>query len=192
MKKQVRSKTLFFPMPAVLVAAEHKGESGLCTVAWIGMAGGTPATIAMGLRNVRHTLKLVEASGQFTVNIPRAGMEAAVDFCGIEAGGGAEKWARAGLTPVPAMSVDAPIVAECPMALECRVASVHDAGEYRVVLAEVVEIQAEEELIMADGNIDVGLLDPMTYVPGMREYRALGRKLADAYSVGRPLKDAER
>lgn len=192
MKKQVRSKTLFFPMPTVLVAAEHEGESGLCTVAWIGMVGGTPATIAMGLRNVRHTLALVEGSGEFTVNIPRAGMEAAVDFCGIEAGGGDEKWARAGLTPAPALTVSAPIVSECPMTLECRITSTHDAGEYRVVLAEVVEIQADEEIVMDDGNIDVGLLDPITYVPGMREYRALGRKLADAYSVGRPLKDASR
>jgi flavin reductase (DIM6/NTAB) family NADH-FMN oxidoreductase RutF len=192
MKRAIKSKTIFFPMPAVLVAAEHEGESGLCTVAWIGMVGGTPATIAMGLRNVRHTLGLVEASGEFTVNIPCAGMEAAVDFCGIEAGGGDEKWARAGLTPAPALSVSAPVVAECPMVLECRITSTHNAGEYRVVLAEVLEIQAEEELIRDDGNIDVELLDPLTYVPGMREYRALGRKVADAYSVGRPLKDAAR
>lgn len=191
MKKTVKSKTLFFPMPAVLVAAAHEGVTGLCTVAWIGMVGGTPATIAMGLRNVRHTLPLIEASGEFTVNVPRAGMEASVDFCGIEAGGGAEKWRRAGLTPAAATSVSAPIVAECPMALECRVTGTQDVGDYRVVLGEVVEIQADEELIREDGNIDVGALDPITYVPGMREYRALGRKLADAYSVGRPLKDAE-
>lgn len=192
MKKSVKSKTLFFPMPAVLVAAGHEGDIGLCTVAWIGMVGGTPATIAMGLRKVRHTLALVESSGEFTVNVPRAGMEASVDLCGIEAGGGADKWQIAGLTPAPALAVNAPIVAECPMVLECRVTSTHDVGEYRVVFGEVVEIQAEEELILDDGNIDVGLLDPMTYVPGMREYRALGRKLADAYSVGKPLKEASR
>jgi len=189
MKRHVASKTLLYPMPAVLIAAGYEGEIGLCAVAWIGMVSGTPATIAMGLRNVRHTLPLIEASGEFTVNVPRAGMEASLDFCGIEAGGGAGKWAAAGLTPAPAASVSAPLVAECPMALECRVTAMHDVGDYRVVFGEVVEIQADEDVLTADGNVDVELLDPITYVPGTREYRALGRKLADAYSVGKPLKE---
>jgi flavin reductase (DIM6/NTAB) family NADH-FMN oxidoreductase RutF len=116
-------------------------------------------------------------------------MEQAVDFCGIESGGGAEKWAAAGLTPAPATAVGAPIVAECPMALECRVTGSHDIGEYRVIFGEVLEIVADEDVINEHGNVDIERLDPMTYVPGLREYRGVGRKLADAYSAGRPLKE---
>lgn len=192
MKKQLSSKTLFFPMPAVLIAAAHEGEIGLCAVAWTGMVSGTPATIAVGLRDVRHTRALVEASGEFTVNIPRAGMEAALDFCGIESGGGAEKWAAAGLTPAKASAVAAPIVAECPMVLECKVTGVHEVGAYHVMFGEIVAVQADEEIVTAEGNVDVEALDPITYVPGLREYRALGRKLADAYTVGKPLKERAR
>ena len=189
MKQQVNSKTLFFPMPAVLIAAGRGDDIGLCTVAWAGLVSGTPPTIAVGLRDVRHTRALVEAAGEFTVNIPRAGMEAALDFCGIEAGGGAAKWIAGGLTPAAASAVGAPIVAECPMVLECRVAEVHEVGSYHVVFGEIVAVQADEDVLTPDGVVDVEALDPITYVPGLREYRALGRKLADAYSVGKPLKE---
>jgi flavin reductase (DIM6/NTAB) family NADH-FMN oxidoreductase RutF len=189
MKKRLTPKPLLFPMPVPLVAAAHAGERGLLTVAWIGMVSGTPPTIAMGVRESRNTLRLIEASREFTVNVPRVGMEAAVDFCGIVSGEDGDKFAAAGLTPVPGTVVAAPIVAECPLNLECRVTEIHDVGDYRLVLGEVVETLADEEIVTKTGNVDVDLLDPLTYLPGVREYRGLGPKLADAYRVGLPLKE---
>jgi flavin reductase (DIM6/NTAB) family NADH-FMN oxidoreductase RutF len=137
-------------------------------------------------------LGLIEASGEFTVNIPRVGMEAAVDFCGIVSGADVDKFTAAGLTPLPGAVVAAPIVAECPFNVECRVAAVHEIGDYRLVLGEIVETQADEDVVTGSGNVDVGLLDPLTYVPGAREYRGLGPKIADAYTVGLALKMPQR
>jgi flavin reductase (DIM6/NTAB) family NADH-FMN oxidoreductase RutF len=188
MKKRLSAKPLLFPMPTPLVAAAHDGEQGLCTVAWIGMVSGTPPTIAMGVRSSRNTLRLIEASHEFTVNVPTVGMEAAVDFCGTVSGADVDKFAAAGLTAVPGDLVGAPIVAECPFNIECRVVDIQVLGDYRLVLGEVVETQADEEVVTRSGNVDVGLLDPLVYVPGMREYRGLGPKLADAYKVGLTLR----
>ncbi len=189
MKRQLSVKPLLFPMPTPLIAAAHGDERGLFTVAWIGMASGTPPTIGMAVRSSRNTLRLIQASGEFTVNIPRVGMEAEVDFCGIVSGEGVDKFAAAGLTPVPASVVSAPLVEECPFNIECRVVGIHEMGEYRLVLGEIVETHADESVLTASGKVDIGLLDPLMYVPGMQEYWAVGRKVADAYTVGMPIKE---
>jgi flavin reductase (DIM6/NTAB) family NADH-FMN oxidoreductase RutF len=191
MKKQLSVKPLLFPMPTPLIAAEHEGKRGLLTAAWIGMVSGTPPTVGVAIRATRHTLELIEASGCFTVNVPSVGMEAAVDFCGIVSGRDIDKFAGAGLTAVPATLVSAPMVAECAFNIECRVTEIHPIGEYRLVMGEIVETHAEEGILTEDGKtVDVGLLDPLVYIPGMQQYRGLGPKVADAYSVGRPLKEA--
>jgi flavin reductase (DIM6/NTAB) family NADH-FMN oxidoreductase RutF len=189
MKKQLSVKPLLFPMPATLVAAEHDGEQGLITVAWIGMVSGTPPTIGIAVRKIRNTLRLIEASGEFTVNVPRVGMEAPVDFCGIVSGKGVDKFAAAGLTAAPASIVSAPLVAECPFNIECRVVGMHEMGEYQLVLGEIVETHADEDILNAAGKVDIGALDPLMYVPGTQEYWGVGSKVADAYVVGLALKE---
>jgi flavin reductase (DIM6/NTAB) family NADH-FMN oxidoreductase RutF len=190
MKKRLSAKPWIYPMPAVLVAAEHDGRRGLVTVAWIGIVSGTPATIGMAVRATRNTLELIEASGEFTVNVPRVGMEAQVDFCGIVSGRDTDKFAAAGLTPAPSSVVAAPIVEECPFNIECRVVGIQEMGEYRLVMGEIVETHADEDILTADGKgVDVSALDPLAYIPGTREYRGLSAKVADAYDVGVPLKE---
>jgi flavin reductase (DIM6/NTAB) family NADH-FMN oxidoreductase RutF len=190
MKRRMSAKPWIFPMPAVLIAAEHEGRRGLITVAWIGIVSGTPATVGMAVRKTRNTLELIEKSGEFTVNIPRVGMEAPVDFCGIVSGRDTDKFAAAGLTAVPGSVVGAPLVAECPFNVECKVAGIQEMGEYRLVMGEIVETHADEDILSEDGKtIDVGALDPLVYIPGAREYRGLTAKIADAYDVGVPLKE---
>lgn len=189
MKKQLGAKPWLYPMPTPLVAAAHEGERGVFTVAWIGIGSGTPATVAMAVRATRNTLRLIEKSGEFTVNVPCVGQEAIVDFCGIVSGRDTDKFAAAGITPTPGTVVSAPLVEECPFNLECRLTGVHDMGEYRLVLGEILETHADEEILDEAGTgVDVGKLDPLVYVPGSREYRGLTAKVADAYSVGVPLK----
>lgn len=190
MKRRMSAKPWIFPMPAVLIAAEHDGRRGLITVAWIGIVSGTPATVGMAVRKTRNTLELIEKSGEFTVNIPRVGMEAPVDFCGIVSGRDTDKFAAAGLTAVPGSVVGAPLVAECPFNVECKVVGIQEMGEYRLVMGEIVETHADEDILSEDGKtIDVGALDPLVYIPGAREYRGLTAKIADAYDVGVPLKE---
>jgi flavin reductase (DIM6/NTAB) family NADH-FMN oxidoreductase RutF len=85
--------------------------------------------------------------------------------------------------------VSAPLVSECPFNVECRVVEIHPMGEYRFVMGEIVETHADESILTEGGKVDVGLLDPLAYIPGTQEYRGLGPKVADAYTVGVPLKE---
>ncbi len=83
------------------------------------------------------------------------------------------------------------MIAECPYNIECRVTSETEVGEYVLVLGEILESHAEERVLRPGTDVvEMDALDPLTYIAGAREYRALGPKVADAYSVGKSLRPA--
>jgi flavin reductase (DIM6/NTAB) family NADH-FMN oxidoreductase RutF len=176
-------------MPCVLVVGGTMDLADTLAVAWINVIASTPPTIAMGLRKTRRTLELIRETGDFTVNIPDTALVAAVDYCGIASGRATDKFADAGLTLSTSSLVTAPMIAECPYNLECRVTGETEIGEYVLVLGEIVESHAEERVLRAGTDVvEMDALDPLTYIAGAREYRALGPKVADAYSVGKSLR----
>lgn len=188
MKRTLGPSEKLFPMPATLIVGMADGAVDVLAAAWIGTVCGAPPTIAIGLRKVRRTLELIEASGELTINIPTTAMAAVVDYCGTVSGRATDKFAATGLTLLPGEAVATPIIEQCPYNLECRVSSSVEVGEYHVLLVEVVGSRADESVITDDGKlIDAGKLDPMVYIPGTREYRGLGPKLADAYSIGKTI-----
>ena len=189
MKKRLGPLERLFPMPCVLVVGGTIELADALTVAWINVIASTPPTVAMGLRRTRRTLELIRENGDFTVNVPDTRMVAAVDYCGISSGRSTDKFVDAGLTLEPSTLVTAPIIAECPYNLECRVTGETEVGEYVVVLGEIVETHADERILRAGTDIiEMDSLDPLSYIAGAREYRAIGRKVADAYSVGKSVK----
>lgn len=191
MKRRIGATERLYPMPAVLVVGGTDSEASALTVAWIGVASGTPPTLAMAIRNTRHTLELMNRTGTFTVNVPSTSQAAQVDYCGITSGVGRDKLAEAGLTLVSSALVEAPIIAECPYNMECRIAHELEIGDYVLVLGEVVEVHADEEILAEDGSVDVAALDPLIYIAGAREYRALGEHVARAYAIGKTVRNAE-
>lgn len=190
-KKRIGPVERLFPMPCPLVVGGTIDEADALAVAWINVVASTPPTIAMGLRESRHTLELIRRTGTFTVNIPRAGMADVVDYFGLESGRRADKFAATGLTLVPAAKVAAPLIAECPYNIECRVTENVFVGAYHVIFGEIVEAHADEAILREPDSdlIDVDALDPLVYLAGVREYRRLGEKVADAFSAGRRYMD---
>lgn len=189
MKKRIGVVDRLFPMPCTLVVGGTMEQADMLTVAWINVISSTPPTIAMGLRDSRRTLDLIRTNNTFTVNVPRTDMAAAVDFCGLTSGRTIDKIAATGLTLAPSAVVETPLIAECPYNIECRVTDEVVVGSYRVILGEILETHADEEVLaQADGDIvDIDALDPLVYIAGAREYRGVGPKVADAYSVGKAL-----
>jgi flavin reductase (DIM6/NTAB) family NADH-FMN oxidoreductase RutF len=190
-KKRLGPLERLYPMPCVLVVGGTAEQADTLAVAWINVISSTPPTVVMGLRRTRRTLELIRATGEFTVNVPDTSMAAVVDYCGMVPGAKRDKIADTGITLAEAAVVGTPIIAECPVNLECRVTEEVSVGEYIVVFGEVVESHAEERVLLGDTNVvDMDELDPLVYIAGAREYRALGAKIADAYSVGNQIKDA--
>jgi flavin reductase (DIM6/NTAB) family NADH-FMN oxidoreductase RutF len=191
MKRRLGPIDRLYPMPCVLVVGGTMQNADTLAVAWLNIVSSTPPTIAMGLRRNRYTLELIRATGEFTVNVPDTALAAEVDYCGTTSGRKVDKFADTGLRLSPSMVVAAPIIEQCPFNLECRVTAEVAVGEYVVVLGEVVETHASETILQADSDlVDVEALDPLVYCAGVREYRGLGPKVADAYSVGRHVADS--
>lgn len=187
-KRRLGPSDRLYPMPAVLVCGGTMDEADACTVAWTGICATNPPRIAIALRESRHTLSLMRRSGTLTVNTPRASDAAVADYFGTTPGRDVDKWAASGWTLEPSAVVEAPRIAQCPYQLECRVTHEIELGSHVLLIAEVVEAHADESMLDATGEkVDVTLLDPLVYIAGSREYRRLGEKVADAYSVGRTI-----
>jgi flavin reductase (DIM6/NTAB) family NADH-FMN oxidoreductase RutF len=187
MKKRLGPIERLFPMPCALVVGGTIDDAGALAVAWINIVSSTPPTIAMGLRESRHTLELIHRTATFTVNVPSAALAAEVDFCGMATGHKTDKFAATGLTLTPAAVVPTPLIEQCPFNLECRVTETTRVGSYEVVLGEIVEAHAAPSVLRDPDSdiVEMSALDPLVYIAGAREYWRLGGKVADAYSVGR-------
>ncbi|MHB1341840.1 MAG: flavin reductase family protein [Coriobacteriia bacterium] len=186
MKKRLGPREQLYPMPAVLVLGGTIDDADAMAVAWIAIGGATPPGVMMALRRTRRTLELIRATGEFTVNTPRASQAAELDYFGITSGRTVDKFAESGLTLSPGAVVSAPIIEQCPHNLECRVTREIEIGEYVIVMGEILETHAEESILDETGEKpSMEDFDPLVYIPGMREYRRLGEKVADAYSIGK-------
>lgn len=189
MKKRLGATDRLYPMPVPLVVGGvYGGDVDCLAVAWIGIASATPPTIAAALRRTRRTLELVRSTGELTVNVPSVAQATVVDYCGLVSGRHRDKFADTGLTLLPGTVVRTPIIEQCPYNMECRVTGETEIGEYVLIVAEVVETHADENVLGPTGDkVDVDKLDPLVYLAGVREYRGLTPKVADAFSVGRSL-----
>lgn len=178
-------------MPCPLVVGGTMQDADTLAVAWINVVSSTPPTIAMGLRRTRRTLELIREHGEFSVNIADTALASAVDYCGITTGRKTDKFADAGLTLAESVTISAPIIAECPYNIECRVTTEVEIGEYVIVFGEVLEVHAEERVLREGTDVvDIDALDPLVYCAGVREYRSVGPKVADAFKVGKSLAPA--
>jgi len=179
-------------MPSPLVVAGTMQAADTMAVAWIGIASATPPSVGMALRRTRETLARIRECGDFTVNIPDTSMAAVVDYCGLVSGRDRDKFADTGLTLAASSVVGSPMIDECPYNMECRLTHQIEIGEYVFVIGEVVQTHADESVLDESGRrVDIEALDPLVYIAGSREYRGLGERVADAFSIGRTLAQKE-
>lgn len=184
MKRTLGASERIYPMPCPLVVGGSGDEVDLLAIAWVGVAGANPPMLALAARGTRRTLELIHAhGGEFTVNIPSTKLAKQVDYCGMATGRTTDKIADTGLTLAPSSVVATPIIAECPYNMECRISQEIPMGAYSLVIGEVLETHADKDVIGEDGMVDVGLLDPLVYIAGTREYRGLTEPIAKAFVV---------
>jgi flavin reductase (DIM6/NTAB) family NADH-FMN oxidoreductase RutF len=176
MKKTLPPKPWFFPRPVLLVSTrDAKGNDNIVTVSWAGVACTTPPMITVSLRKSRSSHAALLASKEFVANVPTAKQYEAVELCGTLSGKDTDKFAAGHLTKLPASVVAAPLIAECPINLECKVKHVLPLGSHDLFVAEIVKTHANHTLLRDDGRIDDTALDCLAW--GSEEFlRVLVRR----------------
>lgn len=175
-KQAWKPATLLSPVPAVMVScAGPNGRPNIVTVAWAGTVCSHPPMVSISLRPATLSHSLIGQTGEFVVNIPSVQEVSAMDFCGVASGRDVDKFAKTGLTAAPASRVAAPLIAQCPLNMECAVRQTHNLGSHTMFIAEILAVQAAEDLIDKSGRFALEKAGLVAYAHG--NYYELGRAL---------------
>lgn len=186
MRKNFGPKPMMYPMPVLIIGTYNEdGTPNAMNAAWGGISEETEISICVDSRH--KTAENLLARKAFTVSMGTADQLVACDYVGIVSGNKVpDKFARAGFKAIPSSFVDAPLIAQLPMALECRVVS-YDTETCRLV-GEIVNVSADESVLGDNGKIDVSKLRPITFDPVTHSYLALGEKVGTAFHDGTALR----
>lgn len=160
-KTSWKAGTMLYPLPPVMVTCGTMEKPNVLTVAWTGIVNSEPAMTYISVRPSRYSHELISENKEFVINLTTAKTLKAADFCGVKSGRDIDKFAEAGLTPVAATAVKAPLIEESPLSLECRVTEVKHLGSHDMFLAEIVAVDVADEYLDADGKFrleDSGLI----------------------------------
>ena len=182
MKRKFDGTTTLIPLPVVMVSCQRSDEKpNIITLAWTGIANGEPPMLSVSIRKNRHSHGIIASTKEFVVNITNSKLMEATDICGVVSGRDHDKFKLTGLTPQPAHEVKAPLIAECPINLECRTKEVLELGSHDLFVAEIVATHIDESILDEKDGIDVAKLDPVVYCTKAREYWSGLSKRLGAY-----------
>ena len=186
MRKNFGAKPYTYPQPVLIIASyDENGIADAMNAAWGGISDDTQ--ISMCLSAGHKTVKNILARKAFTVSMADAAHVVECDYVGVVSGNDVpDKLTKAGLHTTRAEFVDAPLIDELSMALECRLVS-YDEESCRMV-GEIVNVSADERILGADGKIDPAKLEPITFDPVNNTYLKLGDKVGNAFRDGLKLK----
>ena len=186
MRKNFGPKPAMYPMPVMILAAYGAdGPPTALNAAWGGISEETE--ISMCISPGHKTTENILARKAFTVSMGTADTVVACDYVGIVSGNEVpDKVARAGFHTSRSAFVDAPLIDELPMALECRLVS-YDPETCRLV-GEIVNVSAQENVLNAEGFVDPAKLRPITYDSMNHTYLVLGEVVGNAFADGAKLR----
>ncbi len=175
--------TVLNPVPAVMVScADKEGRANIITIAWTGVACSEPPTVYVSIMPRRFSHHIIDETGEYVINLTTKETVFATDFCGVKSGKDIDKWEACGLTKAKASKVSAPLIAEAPVNIECKVTKKVSLGSHDMFIAEVVAVDVDESLIDDKGRLELDKAGLIAYNHG--EYFELGEKLGSfGYSV---------
>jgi len=184
MKKAFGVKPYLFPMPTYMIGTYNEDDTvDVMMMAWGGICAED--MVALNLEADHKTVANLKARGAFTLAVPGRDTLEASDFLGIvSANKMADKFARSGLHAVKSQRVDAPIIEEYPLTLECTVEKMEDEPYGLRVLGRIVNVLAEERVLDERGRIDAGKLDTFLFDQMRSGYYAVGEQVGQAWHSG--------
>lgn len=185
MRKNFGPQSWLYPMPVLIIGTyDENGTPNAMNAAWGGIYDTNE--IMLCLSHDHKTTENIKRSGAFTVSFATVDTAVACDYVGIvSANDCPDKFDRAGFHATAAEQVNAPLIDELPMSLECELIKFNEDG---ICVGRIVNISADERILDADGHIDAELLAPISYDGAVHAYRVLGKKVGKAFSDGKKLK----
>ncbi len=186
MRKNFGVKPWTYPQPVFIVASyDENGKPNAMNAAWGGISEENQLAICIsaGHKTTENILK----TKAFTVSMATASTVAPCDYVGVVSGNDEpDKMTKAGFTCICSEFVNAPIINELPMTVECRLISYN--SESCILLGEIVNVSADESILSEDGKIDIEKLAPITFDSVCNTYRVIGEKVGNAFKDGLSLR----
>lgn len=187
MRKKLKITEGIFPMPVLMVATYNEdGSVNVMNAAWGTMQ--ERGNVVLNLIETHKTVKNIKARGAFTVSIADAAHVVEADYFGVESGNRVlKKFENSGLTASRSEILDAPVINEFPLCLECEFIE-YQNGKYGCgVIGKVVNVTADESVI-ADGKIDMSLVNAIAFDPYTHGYYKVTERVGEAFKDGLQLK----
>ncbi len=176
-KTLIRPNRPVYPTPAGLITSVNAaGRANIITLGEVfNISIARPVILGIAIRKATYSHGLISETGEYVVNLPTRDIAEQVWYCGRTSGRDVDKFAGSGLTPLPAKHVRPPLIAECPLNLECKVTGIQVIGDHDLFLGEVVAQHVDEDALDKDGRIDVSKLNGFAFVLG--EFWTLGERM---------------
>lgn len=191
-KQSWKPGNMLYPLPVVMVsAADKEGRDDIITVAWAGTVCTNPPMVSISIRPERYSYHMIRETGEFVINLTTEELAFATDYCGVKSGRDIDKFKETGLTREKAEKVKAPMIAEAPVSIECKVKEIRELGSHHMFIAQVAAVHADEKYMDEKNRFDLNRARPIVYSHG--EYLGTGKKLGTfGYSVKKAKKQAKK
>lgn len=177
MKQDWKPGTLIYPLPAAMISCgSNPDEYNIITLSWLGTICTNPPMCYISVRPERHSYEIIKRNMEFVINITTHDLAFATDWCGVRSGKDFNKFEEMKLTAGKASVVQAPIIEESPLNIECRVKEILSLGSHDMFIADVVNVKADSKYIDDEtGKFSLEDANPIAYSHG--QYYDLGEKL---------------
>lgn len=192
-KKELKLHAVVAPTQTVIASAYDKdGKADACTLAFYMVSSHIPpcVTIAINATAQRKTLQSILDSKAFVVGFPSCDQVKEADYLGVESGYNTDKLNNIGFTTTEAKTVDAPVIDQLLLSLECELVHQATVGSHTMLTGEVKNILADESILNDQNRILLGKLQPIIYDEEGRAYWGLGEKVSDSFKPGVELKNS--
>lgn len=174
---------MLYPLPVVMVSmTDRNGRNNIITIGWAGTVCTNPPMVSISVRPERYSYPILKETGEFVINLTTKELTFATDYCGVVSGRDVDKFEEMKLTALPAKEVKAPLIAESPVNIECRVRDILSLGSHDMFLADVVAVHADEKYMDENHKFHLEQAQPIVYSHG--SYLLCGEQLGTfGYSV---------
>ncbi len=187
MRKNIKTTEAIFPMPVLMIATYNEdGSVDVMNAAWGTMLSRNQ--VILNLTETHKTVKNIKERKAFTVSIADTKHVVEADYFGVVSGNNTpNKFENSGLTSTKSENVDAPIINEFPICLECEFIEYQDDEYGCGVVGKVVNVTADEKVMNGD-NVDISLVDAIAFDPYTHGYYRVGQRVGNAFKDGLQLK----